>query len=832
MWRAHTSRQGRQVLNACRRHLAAEAGQGSVPPPIPPPPPKSGGFGFLKFLGVSVPLAGGGTVGYAWYDPEFRKQLETNVPYAKELLENVLPASEAEAAPVRPEKPVLAPALGNASVLSVQDDVAKQSSQVSAPTFPLSWVKMARCASEDQIGFAKRRRYKRKKKPDSYLSYCQATTDCEKPNEQDDINLKEDNEEDDEDSEDGINGKTHLLSEQRLDMAEVLVFHEDTEKEITEKLMSNTQNPLHDITDLDVTKYLSYGPYVSYLGHTEMSAAIEPQKSLASAEEKKTGVSDEPKAMDPFLKKEEEEKADNAALEVAIHRLLTNSQTLTEEAVKAQQDVANFTRSHTKLLKQAMDETSDILKKDDQWQAVAVAFKEKENAVHRSNELVSETKKSIEKLQDVLANSKNNKVTKNNPAIFPATKKVVELTKELGTANSQVRQAESEAKVLLKYKDLVEKGRKQFQKELESLMPDVKLGTTSKKLTEEELNSLIAHAHRRIEQLQRQLAEQMAMERQRLSTAMEAQRHEDHGITLAAVADERSRLQAEFESEKQKLEMEFLVRQEGEVRKQLSRQAAAHSDHIKDVLAVQREQLNLDFNRELNAKILEEREKFQTEVAGWISRLKGIEAAVDARAASEKLARCAQDLWLACIALNSLIHFGNEDGSEALIPIRKEVEAVLNVGNKHPFVETVANAMPEAALERGVYTEEQLRKRFVKVSSVCRRLGLINESNTSLYKYLISFLHSFVVFDNITVLTPTDPVDLNSIDNYGLVAHAQHWMERGDLEMALKFMNQLTGEARRAASDWIREASLLLETRQAASTLTAYASATGLANTF
>ncbi|XP_035829456.1 MICOS complex subunit MIC60 isoform X5 [Aplysia californica] len=738
MWRAHTSRQGRQVLNACRRHLAAEAGQGSVPPPIPPPPPKSGGFGFLKFLGVSVPLAGGGTVGYAWYDPEFRKQLETNVPYAKELLENVLPASEAEAAPVRPEKPVLAPALGNASVLSVQDDVAKQSSQVSAPR------------------------------------------------------------------------KTHLLSEQRLDMAEVLVFHED----------------------LDVTKYLSYGPYVSYLGHTEMSAAIEPQKSLASAEEKKTGVSDEPKAMDPFLKKEEEEKADNAALEVAIHRLLTNSQTLTEEAVKAQQDVANFTRSHTKLLKQAMDETSDILKKDDQWQAVAVAFKEKENAVHRSNELVSETKKSIEKLQDVLANSKNNKVTKNNPAIFPATKKVVELTKELGTANSQVRQAESEAKVLLKYKDLVEKGRKQFQKELESLMPDVKLGTTSKKLTEEELNSLIAHAHRRIEQLQRQLAEQMAMERQRLSTAMEAQRHEDHGITLAAVADERSRLQAEFESEKQKLEMEFLVRQEGEVRKQLSRQAAAHSDHIKDVLAVQREQLNLDFNRELNAKILEEREKFQTEVAGWISRLKGIEAAVDARAASEKLARCAQDLWLACIALNSLIHFGNEDGSEALIPIRKEVEAVLNVGNKHPFVETVANAMPEAALERGVYTEEQLRKRFVKVSSVCRRLGLINESNTSLYKYLISFLHSFVVFDNITVLTPTDPVDLNSIDNYGLVAHAQHWMERGDLEMALKFMNQLTGEARRAASDWIREASLLLETRQAASTLTAYASATGLANTF
>ena len=77
--------------------------------------------------------------------------------------------------------------------------------------------------------------------------------------------------------------------------------------------------------------------------------------------------------------------------------------------------------------------------------------------------------------------------------------------------------------------------------------------------------------------------------------------------------------------------MDFLVRQEGEVRKQLSRQAGAHSDHIKDVLAVQREQLQLEFQRELNCKILEERENFQSEVAGWISRLKGIESAVDGK---------------------------------------------------------------------------------------------------------------------------------------------------------------------------------------------------------
>jgi mitofilin len=45
-----------------------------------------------------------------------------------------------------------------------------------------------------------------------------------------------------------------------------------------------------------------------------------------------------------------------------------------------------------------------------------------------------------------------------------------------------------------------------------------------KKLTEDELNSLIAHAHRRIEQLQKQLAEQIALEQVRIQQSMEQQR--------------------------------------------------------------------------------------------------------------------------------------------------------------------------------------------------------------------------------------------------------------------------------------------------------------------
>ena len=52
----------------------------------------------------------------------------------------------------------------------------------------------------------------------------------------------------------------------------------------------------------------------------------------------------------------------------------------------------------------------------------------------------------------------------------------------------------------------MEAGREQFEAEVRSLLPEVKLGETSDKLTQDELNLLLAHAHRKVLHLQTQLA--------------------------------------------------------------------------------------------------------------------------------------------------------------------------------------------------------------------------------------------------------------------------------------------------------------------------------------
>ena len=67
-----------------------------------------------------------------------------------------------------------------------------------------------------------------------------------------------------------------------------------------------------------------------------------------------------------------------------------------------------------------------------------------------------------------------------------------------------------------------------------------------RRLSEDELNSLIAHAHRRIEQLQMQLAEQQVLEEQRTGQALQRQKEEDEKFAVDRVEREKERLRGEL----------------------------------------------------------------------------------------------------------------------------------------------------------------------------------------------------------------------------------------------------------------------------------------------
>lgn len=68
---------------------------------------------------------------------------------------------------------------------------------------------------------------------------------------------------------------------------------------------------------------------------------------------------------------------------------------------------------------------------------------------------------------------------------------------------------------------------------------------------------------------------------------------------------------------------------EDELRKQLRRQAAAHSEHLEDVLRAQREQLSVQAKRNVEEAILHEREIFTRQLASSVARLQAIEVALE-----------------------------------------------------------------------------------------------------------------------------------------------------------------------------------------------------------
>lgn len=80
----------------------------------------------------------------------------------------------------------------------------------------------------------------------------------------------------------------------------------------------------------------------------------------------------------------------------------------------------------------------------------------------------------------------------------------------------------------------------------------LKLKFKGKKLSEEELNSLIAHAHRRIEQLQHQLANHLALEKERIQEALDMQRKADESVCDRRIEDEAQKIKNNVDLEKQK----------------------------------------------------------------------------------------------------------------------------------------------------------------------------------------------------------------------------------------------------------------------------------------
>ncbi|XP_042856036.1 MICOS complex subunit MIC60-like isoform X2 [Penaeus japonicus] len=527
-----------------------------------------------------------------------------------------------------------------------------------------------------------------------------------------------------------------------------------------------------------------------------------------------------------------EQDVENATLTQVLEDLASTAQKNLTAALASAEDAAVVIRQHAEKAYLAIDAGQD---KEVLFAAVAELSEKKAEVVKAAQEKISQAEEAVEKLKEQIAQGLSSSLTHDNKSLITAEESLAELKYAVENIKTVISQSERDSKVVSDYRNLVETGREQFEAEVRSLLPEVKLGETSDKLTRDELNLLIAHAHRKVLQLQNQLARLQTLEHDRFKEALNKQRDDDAGLLEA-------KINASLEKQKQHLDVEFKrkvaqLREEleGELRAQLKRQAAAHSDHLADVLSVQEKELESKWSELLQDKVQSEKDKYLSSVAVMQGQLDGLKSAMTARADVDKAAYSARELWLACESLRSALRLGKEGArswEEQLKPLDEHISAIKAAGGENPYLNAVLGAVSGEARARGVYTEDALRERFIKVDRICKRVSMIGDNGGSLIKYMLSYVQSFLILNAFEYLPGNEvrdeEVPVDSLSVYDILARARYCLDKDDLLQSVRYMNLLRGEARNVASSWIEEARLTLETRQAADALLAHAAATAV----
>ncbi|OQR78170.1 mitochondrial inner membrane protein-like [Tropilaelaps mercedesae] len=550
---------------------------------------------------------------------------------------------------------------------------------------------------------------------------------------------------------------------------------------------------------------------------TTLEVEKEAKKSVKSAEPvKHVSVATGESAEETELRRQKQ----NFILEQALRDAGASAERAAVEAVSDLDTVAAKTEDYATKLMRALDEATGS---DDHymWQEANEAKVNQGSAQKRADTKVADAAKALQRLQETIRKGRADPTTGDNMNLGQAEQTLAKLQEKIENASANAAKSFEMLNLAQKFSASIEEGKKYLAEEVNAIVPHGKSFADPTNLSKDDLNLLLYHAHKKIEALHRELY------RMQLSDDEKAKQFRQQ----LAVLDK--------EVIRQKTEVAKLVAQkvneerqafEVELQNQLRRQVGVHTEHLKEALEDQRAELTRSRQLEVEKAREEERSQHVARLAEAIDLLQQMEAYLQARKLLDEASKKAKSLWLSCATLKHVLAQGRTEKHDPQ-PLASDIVPLQEVSESSEFVKAVLSTISDKALKRGVYPEVALKERFYKVETACRRLALMEDQNGGgPGRYLLSYLMSlFMIYPK---PVPQEELDkeqkVNPLiwDTLDILSRVRASLQREDLEQALRYANQLKGQPRQAAKDWIQELRLLLETRQAAIALMAYAAAT------
>lgn len=564
----------------------------------------------------------------------------------------------------------------------------------------------------------------------------------------------------------------------------------------------------------------------------EVAPVVEKKEPEVDA--KKTQVVEEPakdldwKAAIKNLELKEEAIIDE--FEKKLNGLEKGIKHSVSETVDATREAVETLNNYKQALRDALDEKFNSLDKETQWKNVTEFFEKQSQKVAEAKQKFTIGNKAIEELEVMINEAKKNELFKNLNSLRQSLKDLIEQQRTVKQEESKLKEALIHANVLRTYTNEQKAARSQFLKEIQALQPE---GIQGKRISEdqlstEEINNLLIHAHKRVVQLQNQLEKMQMSQNQQIQAALEDQRKQYASLQEQNNDSLRQLNRQEFELEKDKIFEAEKAKTTEAINKELATQAAAHNNHLAQMLKMQQEELAAFYERKLTSDRERIRGEFFEKVAETLGKINGIENALKARVNLELQANNASQLWLAVQNLNQIISSSMAEADSELAKIKTNIETITASAPENEFVQKLVNSVPKKALDDGVWTEPDLKERFQRVKNVCSKVALIDERGGSLFKYFLSYVQSFFIMntkiDSTNLENGLPKLDDFDMSTFNILKHAEYYLENGQTDLAVKLMRQLKGEPSRLARDWINDTTVLLEIKQATQLLTSYIS--------